>query len=96
MTAPKRSETLGDRVERAIESHADVPGEIAGAVEPPRKRIVRSAIWLAVTGISLYLVFPSSLMPMTSMSTAIMAALLAAIHAFIPSRISRERVPRAK
>jgi uncharacterized protein (TIRG00374 family) len=59
VTAPERSETLGDRLERAIENRADTPGEIASAVEPPRKRIVRSAIWLAVTGISLYLVFPS-------------------------------------
>ena len=59
MTAPKRSGDARRPVERAIESHADTPGEIASAVEPPRKRIVRSAIWLAVTGISLYLVFPS-------------------------------------
>jgi len=59
VTAPERSETLGDRVERAIENRADTPGEIERAVEPPRRRIVKSAMWLAVTGISLYLVFPS-------------------------------------
>lgn len=52
---------VGDRVERAIEERADVEHEIeAGeAAAPPRKRLVRSVFWLAVTGISLYLVAPS-------------------------------------
>ncbi len=60
MTAPERSESLGDRLERAIEHHADVPGEIQrGSVEAPTRRLRRTAAWLAVTGVSLYLVFPS-------------------------------------
>ena len=52
---------VGDRLERAIEEHADVEHEIerGEAEQPPRKRLVRTAFWLAVTGISLYLVAPS-------------------------------------
>ena len=51
----------GDRVEQAIARHADVPGEIerGEAAAPARPRVVRSACWLALTGVSLYLVFPS-------------------------------------
>ena len=50
--------SLGDRVERAIERHADTPGEIErGEREKPR-RLRRNVFWLAVTGVSLYLVFP--------------------------------------
>jgi uncharacterized protein (TIRG00374 family) len=50
--------SLGDRVERAIERHADTPGEIErGEHEKPR-RLRRNIVWLAVTGVSLYLVFP--------------------------------------
>src|SRR3954454_21050922 len=50
--------SLGDRVERAIERHADRPGEIArGEREKPRN-LRRNAILLGVTGVSLYLVFP--------------------------------------
>ena len=52
---------VGDRLERAIEEHADVEHEIerGEAAQPPRKRLVRTTFWLAVTGISLYLVAPS-------------------------------------
>jgi uncharacterized protein (TIRG00374 family) len=50
-------ETLGDRLEHAIEQRTDVAGEIERA--EPRSRIPRTVFWLAVTGISLYLVFPS-------------------------------------
>jgi uncharacterized protein (TIRG00374 family) len=54
-------ERIGDRLEHAIESHTDVETEIArGEREtPPRARVVRTAIWLAITGVSLYLVAPS-------------------------------------
>jgi uncharacterized membrane protein YbhN (UPF0104 family) len=53
---------IGDRVERAIEHHADVAGEIErGAEPPPRGRLRRTAVWLAITGVSLYLVAPSVL-----------------------------------
>jgi uncharacterized protein (TIRG00374 family) len=52
---------VGDRLEQAIEQHADVEHEIErGEVEqPPRKRLVRTMIWLGLTGVSLYLVAPS-------------------------------------
>ena len=52
---------VGDRLERAIEEHADVEQEIerGEASQPPRKRLVRTVFWLALTGISLYLVAPS-------------------------------------
>jgi uncharacterized protein (TIRG00374 family) len=52
---------VGDRLEHAIESHADVEQELerGEAEQPPRKRLVRTVFWLAVTGVSLYLVAPS-------------------------------------
>ena len=52
---------VGDRVEQAIEEHADVAQEISRgeAATPPRGRLVRTVFWLAVTGVSLYLVAPS-------------------------------------
>src|SRR3954469_23262453 len=51
---------LGDRVERAITDHADAAGEIArGEARPPlRRRLVRTGIVMAITGVSLYLVAP--------------------------------------
>lgn len=49
-------EPFGDRVEHAIEAHTAVATE---AAPPPRRRLVRTAFWLALTGISIYLVFPS-------------------------------------
>jgi hypothetical protein len=59
--AVTRAETLGDRLENAIERRADTAGEIerGEAQAPPRGRLRRTAIWLAITGVSLYLVFPS-------------------------------------
>ena len=55
---------IGDRVEHAIESHADLGHEISreerAAVKPPR-RLLRTVVWLAITGVSLYLVAPSVL-----------------------------------
>jgi len=52
---------VGDRVEQAIEHHADVEREIeaADATAPPRRRLLRNVFWLGVTGASLYLVAPS-------------------------------------
>ena len=62
MTVAPRAR-VGDRVERAIEDHADVEHVIErGEAQPtPRRRLVRRAIWLAITAVSLYLVFPSLL-----------------------------------
>jgi len=65
MTRAERRESLGDRVELAIERHADTAGEIArgeAEAEAPQKRSLRATlVWLAVTGVSLYLVAPSVL-----------------------------------
>ncbi|MBO0846379.1 MAG: flippase-like domain-containing protein [Nocardioides sp.] len=53
--------SIGDRLERAIQRHADTPGEISrGEREKPRS-LRRNVIWLAITVVSLYLVFPSLL-----------------------------------
>ncbi|MEP6954028.1 MAG: lysylphosphatidylglycerol synthase transmembrane domain-containing protein [Solirubrobacteraceae bacterium] len=54
---------LGDRLERAIEEHADVEGAIERGTEEkePRSSLRRTLFWLAVTGVSLYLVAPSVL-----------------------------------
>lgn len=54
---------LGDRVEGALQQRADVESAIArGEREgPPRSHVVRTAVWLAVTAISLYLVAPAVL-----------------------------------
>jgi uncharacterized protein (TIRG00374 family) len=56
-------ERIGDRVEQALGRHAEPPDPDAVAPEEDStRRSVRStAIWLAVTGISLYLVAPSLL-----------------------------------
>jgi uncharacterized protein (TIRG00374 family) len=56
-----RAGTIGDRVEQAIEEHADAEREIErGEAETRRPRNLRRTVfWLAVTGISLYLVAPS-------------------------------------
>jgi uncharacterized protein (TIRG00374 family) len=56
---------LGDRVEQAIEVHADAEREIARgeqeAARAPARSLRRTIFWLAITGISLYLVAPSVL-----------------------------------
>ena len=60
--APKPDrESIGDRVERAIESRTDAGEEIERADAQPVERgsLRRTVFWLAVTGISLYLVAPS-------------------------------------
>ena len=57
---PRRG-AVGDRLEEAIEHRTDVGAEIerGEAEAPPRARLVRTAVWLAITAVSLYLVFPS-------------------------------------
>jgi len=57
----QRGPGVGERLERAIERRTDVPAEIerGQAEAPPRARLVRTAIWMAITAVSLYLVFPS-------------------------------------
>jgi uncharacterized membrane protein YbhN (UPF0104 family) len=60
---------VGGRLERAIEDRADLEGEIArGEAEgpPERRHLVRSAIGLGLTAISLYLVAPSLLDTLSS------------------------------
>src|SRR6185295_18507970 len=62
MTVASRAR-VGDRVERAIEDRADVEHVIErGEAQPTsRRRLVQRAIWMAITAVSLYLVFPSLL-----------------------------------
>jgi putative heme transporter len=52
---------VGDRIEHAISEHADTEHEIerGESAAPARRKILRTVFWLAVTGISLYLVAPS-------------------------------------
>ena len=52
---------IGDRLERAIESHAELEHEIerAEAEAPDRGKLRRTLVWLAISGVSLYLVAPS-------------------------------------
>jgi uncharacterized protein (TIRG00374 family) len=54
---------IADRLERAIEEHADVEQEIerGARVPPARPSLRRSIFWLALTGVSLYLIAPSVL-----------------------------------
>ena len=57
-----RRESLGDRIERSIDSRTDAVTEIArGEAESAARgpSIRRTAFWLLVTGVSLYLVAPS-------------------------------------
>ena len=54
---------VGDRLEAALEHRADLGAEIerAEAQRPPRRKLVSTAAWLGVTGVSLYLVAPAML-----------------------------------
>jgi len=54
---------LGDEIEGALEQRADVEGELARgeAEQPSRHRLVRTLVWLSLTGVSLYLVAPTLL-----------------------------------
>jgi uncharacterized protein (TIRG00374 family) len=58
--APRRV-SLGERVERAVEARTDLAAEIERGerTEPPPGRLRRNLIWLGITAVSLYLVFPS-------------------------------------
>jgi uncharacterized protein (TIRG00374 family) len=60
MTAATRAR-VGDRVERAIEDRADVEHVIerGEAEQAPRSSLLRRVVWLGITAVSLYLVFPS-------------------------------------
>ena len=51
--------TIGDRVERAIERHADTVGEIDRGERAKPRALRRNVVWLVVTVVSLYLVFPA-------------------------------------
>jgi len=53
----------GDRVEEALQQRADLQGELARghAEQPSRRSLVRTLVWLAITGVSLYLVAPTLL-----------------------------------
>jgi uncharacterized protein (TIRG00374 family) len=53
--------SVGDRVERAIADHADAEREIerAEAEARPGSSLRRTVVWLAITGVSLYLVAPT-------------------------------------
>jgi uncharacterized protein (TIRG00374 family) len=54
-------QALGDLIEHAIEERVDVERSVERVPEPQRRRLVRTAVWLGITAISLYLVFPSVL-----------------------------------
>jgi uncharacterized protein (TIRG00374 family) len=60
VTPPAR-ERIGDRLEHAIEQHADLEHEIERreTEEPTRRSLRGTLVWLAITGISLYFVAPS-------------------------------------
>ena len=51
--------SIGDRLERAIERHADTAGEIHRGEQSKSRSLLRNVVWLSITGVSLYLVFPS-------------------------------------
>jgi uncharacterized protein (TIRG00374 family) len=57
------SRSTGDRIEQAIEAHADAAVGIEGGLEAGEKsgNLRRTAFWLGITGVSLYLVAPSLL-----------------------------------
>jgi uncharacterized protein (TIRG00374 family) len=59
--ATPKALSIGDRVERAIEDHADAEREIErGEAEArPTRAVARTVFWLVVTAISLYVVAPS-------------------------------------
>jgi uncharacterized protein (TIRG00374 family) len=50
--------SMGDRVEQAIQRHADTAAEIQRGERQKPHRLRRNIIWLGITGVSLYLVFP--------------------------------------
>jgi len=61
---PRTRESIGDRLEHAISERADAELEIERGEEETQRKgpsLRRTAFWLAVTGVSLYLVAPSLL-----------------------------------
>jgi hypothetical protein len=46
-------DTVGDRIERAIELKADTAGEIQRGERHKPRRLRRSIVWLGITGVSL-------------------------------------------
>jgi uncharacterized protein (TIRG00374 family) len=52
-------DSVGARVEHAIEDHVDAGREIGRGEARPARRVARTAFWLAVTAVSLYGVAPS-------------------------------------
>jgi uncharacterized protein (TIRG00374 family) len=61
---PGERASIGDRVEHAIGEHADAELEIERGEEEAERSgpsLRRTALWLAITGVSLYLVAPSLL-----------------------------------
>jgi len=74
--------SLGDRLERAIERHADTAGEIERGEHEKPHNLRRNVLWLTVTLVSLYFVFPrlldvfSSWRHITRFSVAWLAAML--------------------
>lgn len=67
MTGPAPGHAA-DRLEHALEERADVAGAITrGAAEQPsRPGLLRTVVWLTVTGVSLYLVAPALLRSLSS------------------------------
>ena len=65
---PSKRVPVRDRLERAIEEHIDLEHELerAQAVEPSPRRLRWTLVWLAITGVSLYLVAPSLLDTLSS------------------------------
>lgn len=53
------SGSIGDRVERAIERRSDTASQIEHSEEHKPRSLRRNVLWLAITLVSLYLVFPS-------------------------------------
>jgi uncharacterized protein (TIRG00374 family) len=63
-----RRRPVGDRLEAALDHRSDVAGEIdrGQSQAPSRRGLVRTAVWLAITGVSLYLVAPALLDTLSS------------------------------
>ena len=61
--------SIGDRLEHAIAERAEHEEELEREVEqppPPQRNLRRTAFWLVVTGVSLYLVAPSLIQVLSS------------------------------
>jgi uncharacterized protein (TIRG00374 family) len=67
-SAERSPQRIGDRLEAALEHRSDLEGEIerGEVARPSRRRIVTMLGWLALTGVSLYLVAPALLETLAS------------------------------